>query len=134
MEMVSVDQIYNASGVADMPIASNAVVYSKAFKLDGGTKFGITYKPNSTGADVIALKIELEQSHLLPTTEGAADANYVVPEGGMTIVAAAADKLVHIASLSPVVTRYARLKITGGGTNSASTTVNCKISRVESHG
>jgi hypothetical protein len=72
--------------------------------------FAVVYKVANTG--VPNIKIEMEQAIVLPTTEGAADTNYVVPETVADVVTALADNLVHIKALGPVCVRYIRFKIT----------------------
>lgn len=134
MDMIGVDQIYDASGNADMPIVSNAVVYTKSFKLDYGTKFGVQYKASVTGGADISVKIELEEGNVMPAVEGAADANFAIPVGGLVVVADVTDALVHITSLAPVVAKYGRFKITGSGTNTATVKMNMKLSKTEEHG
>lgn len=133
MESISVDQVFGSTGVDNIPCGGAAVFYTKHFKLDYADRFGVQYKATVTGAATILLKIELEQGNVAPT-DCAADTNFVVPEGGATVVAALADELVHITTLAPVVAKYGRFKITGSGGNHASVALALKLAKAESHG
>lgn len=103
-------------------VASTAVVYTKAFKLEFAEYFGLWLKVNSvTGTPDI--KVELEESYALPTTEGASDANWVEPDGFDDISSQINDEVAHIFTLSPVPMPYGRLKITGINANPADSIV-----------
>ena len=132
MQSISVDGILNASGVIEIPVASAAVVYTNSFKLDYASKFGLQYRATSDAA--VSLKLELEEGNVLPATEGAADDNFVVPDGGMTVVADITTETVHIITLAPVVAKYGRFKITGGVGNTATTTLALWLAKTEDHG
>lgn len=133
MKIIGVDQIYSALGVANMPIPGAVTRYSNSFKLELGAEFGLDFIA-AVSAGAPDLKIELEQSYVKPTTEGSADINYVVPEGGITIVASLTAVTRQITSLAPVVAPYGRFKITGAAGNHASTTLNIKLTKTEKHG
>lgn len=132
MEHVTADGVLSAAGEEEIPIATTAVVYTNSFKLNFGTKFAVQYRATSSGS--VDLKLELEEGNVMPTTEGASDANFVVPDGGMTIVANITTETVHIISMAPVVSKYGRFKITGQGANHASTTLALKLLKTEEHG
>lgn len=119
----------NASGITAIPIASQAVVYTKAVKLSFAAFFALSYKCASSGT--VNLKIEIEQSYKLPTTEGAADDYYAVPENTNEIDAGVTDTDQHHISLSPVAMKYVRFKITGLEGNDASTTIQLYLSKQE---
>lgn len=116
----------NSAGATSIPVASTATVYTKAIPLTLGRYFALSYKATSDGD--VDLKIELEQSHKLPTTEGASDASYVVGEGISDIETNLTDEFWHHASVSPIPVKYGRLKITGQGTNHASTVIEALLS------
>jgi len=120
----TVDDICVAAGVKSMPIATTAVVYTNAVRLSG-EYFSLSYKAGSSG--VVALKIELEQAVVAPTTENAADTNYVVAEDAQDIESALADEVWHHKRIGPITLPWARLKITGGATNDASTVLQAKL-------
>jgi hypothetical protein len=132
MESISVDGVLSAAGAVAIPVPSTTTVYSNSFKLDYATKFAVQYQAASVAGSV-DLKLELEEGNVLPATEGASDANFVVPDGGMTIVANITTETVHIISLAPVVSKYARFKITGQGSNNADATIALKIIKTEEH-
>lgn len=99
-----------ASGSAALAVGAGATIYTKAIEMSNVDTFAVVYKVANTG--VPNIKIEMEQAIVLPTTEGAADTNYVVPETVADVVTALADNLVHIKALGPVCVRYIRFKIT----------------------
>jgi len=105
----AVRAILSSANVAAIPVGAGATVYSKSFSLKFGDYFGIAYKAASGGA--IDLTIQLEQSFDLPTTEGVADAAYVIPATMADIHTNLADANWHITSLSPVAMPYGRFKI-----------------------
>jgi len=120
--------IVDKDNAADIAIASDAVVYTKAFPLNMVEYFSIVLTAVSDGA--VKLKVELQQSHKLPETEGSADDTYVVMENGQNIVDALADEAQHIYTLKPICLPYGRLKITGLGApsaNDASTVLNAQL-------
>ena len=115
-------------GVSSLAVASTGVVYSQSFFLLRGVTFGWEVKMTSGG--VVAVTIELEQANQPPAVEGAQDDAFVIPVGkgttnGLfptgTIIAAATR---YINSYSPVATILGRLKITGTGSNDASTVLS----------
>jgi hypothetical protein len=123
-----VNTISNITGVIEIPIASDAVVYTPSFGLKMGEYFAFAYKATSDGN--VKLKIEFQQSHKLPDTEEAADVTYVEPESASDIESALADEIWHIKKVEPICLPYGRLKITGLGApsaNDASTTLQIKI-------
>jgi len=132
MKRVFSDPITLANGNKNIVIASTAVVYTKAFKMSYGEYFSLDYKAVSDTGDP-SIKIELEQSigDNLPTTEGSSDTNYVEPENMSDIEADLTTETWKKKSLSPVPSMYARLKITGSGTNEADTIVSAYINRQE---
>lgn len=110
-------------------IAGNVTVYSQSFRLNYGQAFGIALKAASAG--VIALQIQLEQSDVEPTTQGSADANWVVGDGVADIITALANNTKRIVNVSPIAMKYGRLKIIGGGSNDASTTLTANLFQQE---
>lgn len=106
-------------------VASTATVYTKAFPMTYGANFAIGAIATSSGN--VALKIELECSYQLPTTEGAADGTYVEPDGMADVFSSIADEVQHYKQLYPIPMPFARFKITGGAGNDASTTVQIKL-------
>ena len=119
------DILRGASGIA---VAGTATVYSKSFFLKRGVTFGWELKFTSSG--VVAVTVELEQSNQPPNTEQAQDDSFVIPISKLTtnglfptttIVAAATR---YITAYSPVATILGRLKISGTGSNDASTVLS----------
>lgn len=103
-------------GVTTLVVGGTSVVYSKSVPMPFSDTFGIEYNVTSPGT--IDVKVELEQGNQLPATEGAADANWAVTQ---TLETSLADGAVRFKALSPIVTKFMRLKLTGQGLNNAST-------------
>lgn len=102
-----------------LPVASTATVYGKAFMPPKNSSFGLILKFGSSGA--VDVKVEVECGILPPTTENAADAAWAV---GDTVSSGITDTVSHALVASPVVAPYCRFKFTGQGANAASTYVS----------
>jgi hypothetical protein len=115
------------NGVASGAVASTGVFYSESFPIpDGDPACVIDFKFTSAGA--VKCKLEMEQSHVEPATEGSADANFIVPatEAGAAKVIASdiTDEVAHSVAYAPVGKNFGRIKITGVSGNDASTVVD----------
>ena len=119
--------VLNSDGGETITIAAGDTVYSKAFNLKFSKYFALFYKAGSGGA--VDLTIDLEQSDELPTTEGAAQDEWVVPESGSAVHTNLADTSQHSKSLSPVALPYGRLKIVSAA--GVSNTLVAKLSTQE---
>ena len=119
--------ILRSSGEATIAIAGAVTVYSHSFPMDMAEYFALHYKAASPG--VIDLLIQLEEGPALPTTEGSSDTSFVIPESFPDIEAALAATTAHIQKISPITMPFARLKITGGATNDAGTTLTAYIGK-----
>lgn len=109
--------INNASGApAPIVIPNTTTVYSQSFKLYYGQVFGVWLQAGN-GSGTANMKIQLEQSRIVPTTQGAADANWVIGDGVADVYSNLNDTNAHIKTLSPVPMKYGRFKITGLGSN-----------------
>lgn len=107
-----------------IPVASTAVVYTQSFVLRRGCIFGWGIKMSSSGT--IAVTIELEQSNQPPNTELAQDDAFVIPVGktltnGLLPTGTVIDDSWYRVAYAPMATVLGRLKITGTGSNAAST-------------
>ena len=115
-------------GAASIAVATTGVVYSKSFFLKRGVTFGWEVKFTSSG--VVTATVELEQANQPPDTEQAQDDSFVIPVSKATtnglfptgVIIAAATR--YITAYSPVATILGRLKITGTGSNDASTVLS----------
>jgi hypothetical protein len=115
--------VLTSADSADILVNGTGVVYTKSFKLGNGQYFGMAARAASvigTGA----VKIELEESPLLPTTEGAAETTRFVEPEGFSDIIDIADELMHVKTITPVPMMYGRYKITGAGGNPTDTIVN----------
>ncbi len=88
------------------------------------TNIGVMYKATSSG--VVGVSIQAQRSFQRPTTEGSSDATYVVWNTAFTTT----DTAWHLATLDTVVTPYLNFKVTGTGSNDASTTVQIKVEKL----
>lgn len=118
--------VVNSLGTSPITIVSTTVIYSRHFKLARGQAFGIWYQAGN-GSGTANMKIQLEQSYKLPTTEGASDASWIIGSGVSDIETNLNDTTAHLKSISPVPMKWARLKITGLGGNPADATLTAYI-------
>ena len=124
-ETVDMLAISAAQGVAlesddTLSVTGTNVVYSGAFTILNRVH---AFQYQAEG-DAVALKIELEQSDKMPTTAGAADADWVVPEDVSDVISSLDDTSMHVTPYPPAATDYARFKITGLGGNGANTKIS----------
>lgn len=113
-----IDLVANAGGGSTIAVGGTSVVYTKAVPMPFSDTFGIEY--NLTSPGVYDVKVEVEQGNELPATEGTADANWGVTQ---TLETGLTDGSVRFKALAPIVAKYMRLKLTGQGSNNASTAV-----------
>lgn len=111
--------LINMGGGTSVAVATTGVAYGQSFPLPKNASFSFELQ-FSSGADV-DVKVEYEVGNERPTTEGSSDAAWVTPTGADAISAGITDESVHIIPYAPSVARFARLKLTGQGTNAAST-------------
>jgi hypothetical protein len=100
-------------------IAGAVAARSYSIPLTQEASFGLLVQFASGGT--IDVAIDFEQANVRPATEQAVDANFVIPENLNQLADSITDTAIHIIAFNPVVTRYARLLLTGGATNDAST-------------
>lgn len=115
------------NGVASAAVGGTGIFYSKSFPIPAvDPACVIDIKFTSPGS--VKCKVELEQSHVEPATEGAADDNFIVPvtEAGAAKVVAAdiTDEIAHSIAYAPVGKSFGRIKITGVSGNDAGTVVD----------
>jgi len=118
------------AGSTTIAIDSTATVYTDSFPLKYGLAFGIALIADSPGT--VDLKVQLEESDRLPTTENTSDTHWVIADGVADIYTSLADETKHIKVISPVPMPLGRLKITGGASNNASTTLSATVFEQES--
>lgn len=127
--LVTIDNIRTVADGLNMAIADDAEVYSKSWEWGTGEYYALDYIATSGGTT--GLKIELEQGNEHPGTEGSSDTNWVVAENAQDIESNLDDEDQHLKKLSPVVSRYGRLKIKGSSGNASDTTLRAKLARQE---
>lgn len=110
-----------AGGVA---VASNNVVYTNSWVLVRKNFFGVEVK--FTSDTDVNVKVELEQSNYKETAAGVADSNFVVATDTLATIT---DENTHLLPVAPIVTVYARLKLTGLYTGLASNSVTTVLDR-----
>ena len=119
MRIVTSEKIVTYLGSASLAVAGAVTIYTQSFVLGDGDFFSISYTAVSATAD-IDLKIELEQSFQLPTTEGSADTYWKVPESMSDIESSlTTESTVKHKALAPIAMKYGRLKVTGAAGNGA---------------
>lgn len=128
----NVEQIRNYDGApGPINVASTAVVYSRPFRINYGTAFGMWYQAGN-GSGTANMKIELEQSYIPPVlNNNASDAAWVVGAGVAPIETNLSGNTAVVKSLSPVPMKYARFKITGLGSNPSDATINIWVFQQE---
>jgi len=127
--LVTIDDILTYLHSTTIAIASDATIYTKSWEWGTGEDFSLDYIATSDGT--VGLKIELEQGNTLPGTEGSSDDDWAVAENAQDIESALADEVQHFKKLSPPLSKYGRLKITGSAGNHSSTTLRAKLARQE---
>jgi hypothetical protein len=119
MYRVKVEKVRDADDNTTITLPeSGASIYTKAFVMEDAIYHDMAIKDAGTTVDV---KLELEQSHVLPAVEGAADANWSEPSGMSDIAASHTAKSYTQYGLSPRVNKYGRYKITDNGTTDSAT-------------
>lgn len=123
--MRTVETETSSAGASDIAVASTGTAITKSFSLVNHSigSVGVMYKATSSG--VVSLSIQAQQSYRKPVTEGSDDVNYVVWQSFSTV----SDTAWHMATLDSVVMPYGRFKITGTGSNDASTTIQFKVGK-----
>ena len=128
MKIGTVTPIVNSSSVVAIPVAGTATVYTPVFEINALEAMGLQAIAASDGA--VDVLIQLEHCYAEPTSEAADTTNAVVPDGFADILNLT-DELLHIKQINPVPAFKARFKMTGQGSNAASTTVSLKLFRQE---
>lgn len=104
-------------------LAGNVTIYSNAVQVGAkGSNFGVWFKATSV-AGAPDVTVQYEESYTLPTTEGAADTNYVVPANAVDVCTNRIVETALVDSISPVAMKYLRFKIIGNAANNADTLV-----------
>lgn len=123
--------VLTAAESANIAVAGVTTVYTKSFKMTFGEYFGVGYYVNSAAGSP-DVTIQLEQSWVAPSTEGASDGNFTIPVGLSDIVTnLTTEQVWYIKTLSPIAFEFGRFKITGNSGNNADTIVNMKFSKQE---
>jgi len=99
-----------------LTVNGTGTVYGKSFALKKNKSYGLIGKFSSPGT--VNVKIELEEGNAAPGTEGSADTSWAV---GTTISAGITSTAAFALAVSPVVAKFARLKLTGLAGNDAAT-------------
>lgn len=131
MKRVVISNIVDSLDSADIAVAAGATtVYTKAFKVAFGEYFALAYRAvSATGTPILQIELQAGINDAPPTTEGADDANYVEPENQADIETSLTTETWHIKSLSPAVSCWLRLKLTGAGATAV--VFNAKIRKQE---
>lgn len=115
-EIIDILAINGASSIA---VASTGTAYSRSFPLPKNRSFGLEILFTSEGS--VDVKVELEVGNTPPDAEGSADADeWAVCD---EISSGVTNETPNFLEVSPVVALYGRIKLTGQGSNHASTAV-----------
>jgi hypothetical protein len=125
MRIVTMRDVKLASGSTTLNPAGTTTIYTKSIQTKYGEYFSVWYKASSPG--VVNVTIQMEESWIVPTTQGSSDGNWVIPELARDIVTNLADENQHLTVLRPIVSPHIRFKITGVSTNDALTTLRMRI-------
>jgi len=117
-------RLTKADATEPIPVASTGVVYTPSFPLYGADAFGVALKCASVGD--IDVKVELEVGMERPATEESADDDWAEADGTAD-VAIITDTDPHPIQMTPVPSRYGRYKMTGQGSNHATTTIRMDL-------
>lgn len=124
-EVGGVTHLTLLAGTTPMAVPGEVTYYTRAVNVSKGYAFGIKFKAlSATGTPT--LKLEIEESDVLPTTEGSADTNFVVPDSASDLISNLNDEVWHVRVFPLVPMTYARLKITGLSGNPADTTLEAR--------
>lgn len=107
-------------GAASIAVAGVTTVWGKSFKVPIKRAMSLEAKFTSSGTVEVDVDLEYGNVALTAGQENLTNANYVVPVGESAIISAAAAQ-VYIGPFSPTAAKYARVKLTGSGSNHAST-------------
>ena len=114
---------------SDLAVADDDTVYTPSWVLTRKNFFGIEVQ-FSSDTDV-NVQVDLEQSNYREATSGSADSNFTT---AIDTIETITDENVHLLAVAPVVSVYARLKLTGlysGTASNSSTTVLTRANWVE---
>lgn len=114
------------AGSEDIAVGVSATVYTDSFPFGDVDYFALTYIQTATG--VPNIKIEMEQSTVLPATEGTSDANFFVPKTVGDIESALTAKTRQGLQLMPITMQFIRFKITEQTASVTDTVVNMSLS------
>ena len=130
-------QAFAAPYLAITPVASDdsvnflirgtATIYTdsmKTYLLEPTDNVGLMYRAQGS---TVNLKLDIEQSFAPPTTEGSTDQDYVTTDSVDSSITVADSW--KVATLDTVVMPYMRFKVSGQGSNSATTTLEIKVSK-----
>lgn len=122
---VGADKISASNGVA---CGGTNIGYSDSFNIFEGD-YALEVQFTSDGDVDVNVIVEQGNVDLASADEGSANANYVVPNGKSVINVT--DENVNILPISLAVSRKGRVKVTGSGSNHASTELTrCKLVRI----
>ena len=118
MLVMNYTEVTNADGDTSIAVAGTANVLTKAVLIKAGYSFALWYKLTST-AGTVDMSISTQQSYKLPTTEGSADADWVAPASGSSIIVNRTAETAYLQTISPVTAPYIRFLIDGQNSNNA---------------
>lgn len=122
---VTYDSVGNSYSSMQVPSTTTNYTRSESLKNTGlGTNIGVMYKATSSGT--ISLSLQALRSFQLPTTEQSLDSTYVVWNVPTTI----SDSGWHMVTLDTVVEPYLVFRMTGTGSNDATTKLQINVEKL----
>ena len=115
-----------ASGSNIILVPSTGTVYSASFPLKYAEYFGV-YIIKKAGTGTISIKVQFQESYVVPDTEGASDSKWVIPEGMPDVFSNINDALARIKNISPVPMKLGRFVFTGLGSNPSDAALTVKL-------
>lgn len=109
------------NGGSPVVINATATVYLQSIALPKNASFGIELQFSSGGTIDVQVDWESGNVDLTAAQENAANGGFVVSDA---VSAGITDANNHFLALSPVVSKFGRLKLTGQGSNAASTQID----------
>ncbi len=107
---------------ASIAVATTGTAWSKSFKMPKNRSFALELKVESPGTVTVAVWFEQGNEELTAVEESLTNANFVIPENDSALFSPASAK-VYMVDLGPVVSKFARLKFIGSGSNDAGTKI-----------
>ena len=123
-DIITSEILKKLDATTPIPTASTNTIYTPSFPMGGIESIDLLAASDGT----VNVLVELELGADRPTTEEASDTSWAEPDG-MADLFNLTDEIIHTKQIDAPRKRYGRLKMTGQGSNHASTTVKITLNR-----